>query len=96
VAKEQVVILRTMLAMRSCWTSQMRNGIFARAEEVEETKIRHVCRGAAKGVASKIGRAVDVVEERKGNRFDAAGWGILFGVALVEGGEADVKVARAV
>jgi hypothetical protein len=72
-----------------------RETIFTRAEEVEETEIRHVGRGAAKGVASENGRP-DVVEEGKGNRLDAAWWGVLFGVALVKGGEADIKLAKAV
>jgi hypothetical protein len=78
------------------WSGVRRETIFARAEEVEETEIRHVGRGATKGVASEDGRPVDIVEEGEGNRFDASGWGVLFGVALVKGGQADIKLAKAV
>lgn len=78
------------------WSGIRRETIFARAEEAEETEVRHVGGGAAEWVASKVSRLIDVVEEGKGNRFDAAGWRVLFGVALVKVGEADIKLAKAI
>jgi hypothetical protein len=36
------------------------------------------------------------VKEVEGDRFDTSGWGVLFGVALVKGGKADIKLAKAV
>jgi hypothetical protein len=73
-----------------------REAIFARAEEVKETEVRHVGCGSAKGVASDIGRSENIVEEGKRDRFDSAWWGVLFGVASVQGGEADIELAKAV
>jgi hypothetical protein len=68
--------------------------IFARAEEVVgKTEICNVGRGTAKGVASPTSC------RRRGGRFggDKLGWWVLFGVvAVVKGGKADIKLAKAV
>ena len=70
--------------------------VFTRAEQVEKGNISHITGSKAKGITGKERNAGNLVKQGDGNRFDAAGRRVMFGIAFVEIGKANINVSEAI
>ena len=70
--------------------------IFTRAEQIVEGNISHITGSEAKGITGKERNAGNLVKQGDGNWFDAAGRRVMFGIAFVEIGKANINVSEAI
>ena len=70
--------------------------IFTRVEQVVKGNISHITGSEAKGITGKERNAGNLVKQGDGNWFDAAGRRVMFGIAFVEIGKANINVSEAI